>query len=486
MILNRSKLASITLAVVFEIILMIPFLYALKKEFYFYQAVIIGLLILPFVLTALLQNTRKTLLVLLIISVSINPKLPIYRSYLLAYPISIDLCLSDIILLSCWIYIIAKKINSPSEYFGIHQKYSNVFLSFYILWIAFGVFTLPFAVDKVIAIPELIGMMRILFLYLAVPFLITKKSDLRFIAILLAVSVLLQAILIIFQYRYEDLLIRIPGGSQEFDIVAAGTLFRPAGTLGHSSHYAILSVLILPVTLVLMQYSTAAKKFFFGLMLVLLFIALIITASRAGLGMGIMGLSAILFLSRKTKIGKKLLLQSIAILIMIFTAGWFVAGERLVDRITYDYNSAYLRIPMTKTALEVIKHHPFGVGLNNYTLVAPGYDYYDIFSYFPFPVHNIYLLNFAELGLLGGSCLIGLLVTIVYLTFKYAEKIKEEEENKILLQSIGIGITCSWLIGLLGWSQRSSNIHLLYFAILAAGITSYSVPKTRHQAKLNE
>lgn len=483
--IRGHKLANTILAVIFGLCLLLPFIYSLKNEFYFYQAVVTGILLIPLVLIAFLQNTRKTLLALLIISVSINPSLPIYRSYLLAYPISIDLCLSDIILLSCWIYIIAKKISRPSEYCGIHQKYSNVFLSFYILWIAFGVFTLPFAVDKIIAIPELIGMMRILFLYLAVPFLITKKSDLRFIAILLAVSVLLQAILIIFQYRYEDLLIRIPGGSQEFDIVAAGTLFRPAGTLGHSSHYAILSVLILPVTLVLMQYSTGAKKFFFGLMLVLLFIALIITASRAGLGMGITGFSAILFLSRKTKIGKKLLLQSIAVLIMIFTAGWFVAGERLVDRITYDYNSAYLRIPMTKTALEVIKHHPFGVGLNNYTLVAPGYDYYDIFSYFPFPVHNIYLLNFAELGLLGGACLIGLLTTVIFFAFKYAEKI-EEENNKILFQAIGIGIICSWLIGLLGWSQRSSNIHLLYFAILAAVITSYSVPKTRHQAKLNE
>ena len=151
--------------------------------------------------------------------------------------------------------------------------------------------------------------------------------------------------------------------------------------------------------------------------------------------------------------------------------GWITAGDRLVNRISYDYNSSYLRIPMNKTALEVIKHYPLGVGLNNYTLVSPSYDYYDISSYFPFPVHNIFLLNFAELGIAGGACLIGFLMTIVFRALKYAGKIKEEE-NRLLLQAIGISIACSWLEGLVGWCQRSSMIHLLYFAILSAMITS--------------
>ena len=71
-----------------------------------------------------------------------------------------------------------------------------------------------------------------------------------------------------------------------------------------------------------------------------------------------------------------------------------------------DFLSAGSRVSDWRTALEMIRDHPLlGIGKGNYVGVAPLYDRWAL----GFPVHNIYLLIWAETGLLGLGALISLL-----------------------------------------------------------------------------
>jgi len=80
-----------------------------------------------------------------------------------------------------------------------------------------------------------------------------------------------------------------------------------------------------------------------------------------------------------------------------------------------EVNSIQLRFTFTEQAWQLIKHHPLGgVGIGNYTLGVqqeinstwPGY-YYQ-------PVHNIFLLALAELGLLGAVIFFSLLGMLLW------------------------------------------------------------------------
>jgi len=96
----------------------------------------------------------------------------------------------------------------------------------------------------------------------------------------------------------------------------------------------------------------------------------------------------------------------VLLITIIFVILAFNFQQPLLTRLTGEQDlevaSIYLRVAFTKQAIEIIKHYPWwGTGIGNYTLGVyqivngswPGY-YYQ-------PVHNIYLLILAELGIFG-------------------------------------------------------------------------------------
>ena len=128
---------------------------------------------------------------------------------------------------------------------------------------------------------------------------------------------------------------------------------------------------------------------------------------------------------------------------------------------------------MYSLAVNIIKHKPFfGVGLNNYTLISPKYDNTGITEVFNHPVHNIYLLYAAEVGIPGAVCFVWFLIGTIGLAFKISTQVRASLDSA-LLKAIGVGITCSWLQGLIGWGQRSSIVHLSYLGVLAGMLAAH-------------
>jgi len=71
---------------------------------------------------------------------------------------------------------------------------------------------------------------------------------------------------------------------------------------------------------------------------------------------------------------------------------------------------------MMEVATRMIEANPInGVGLSNYVLAAPSYDYTSlrISNLFPLPVHNLFLLIAAEIGLIGSVALLLFTLTVV-------------------------------------------------------------------------
>ncbi len=449
--------------------------YALITQFYFYQAVVAGILCLPFIFVFLVYSPRQSLLSLLVLTIPFNPSFHIIRDQSFAFSMGLDFFTSDLVVILIFIYLLISSVTRTRERHNSPASIWHLGLPL-LLWIIAGVISFIPAVNESIAIIELIRMLRIFLIFIAIYKLVDKPEDFRLIAVSLVIAFAIQAALVSMEYYTGHPILRLPGEMRTADI--AGSIFRPSGSMGHSSNFAKLAALCLPICL---AYIYVSKKNIWriiaGLILVGGLVSLIFTVSRAGLLTSIFGLVwvSLLILTSMRRKAVKIMVPIIFLFIGIGLA-WSIGGSRLVSRVQMDYGSALSRPQMFSVAWNVIKNHPFlGVGLNNYTLVAPYYDNTPgaISINFPHPVHNIFLLNAAEMGILGAAFFIWFLFGAISKAFKYASDARFLLDSA-LAKAVGIGITCSWLQGLIGWGFRGSIIHASYLAIIAGALAALS------------
>lgn len=247
----------------------------------------------------------------------------------------------------------------------------------------------------------------IIFLYIANN--VCDRKTVFIIVSLFLLSTVLQSFLAMGQYASGGTLgLDLFGESEKgFFIMkaGAGTVNRVAGTLGHPNHLGGFLGMWIPVNLALI-FAPIPKHFKFMLVpsLVLIFVGIILTLSRGawvGLSIG-GGITLFWCVSRRT--GNKVLsgfLTTILLVIVILSAVALFqpARQRLFKS---DYGSAYVRIPLAKLALNMIRQNPLlGVGPGSFHASARKYDTTrEAISYsFPAPVHNTFLLIASELGL---------------------------------------------------------------------------------------
>ena len=449
--------------------------YSLITEFYFYQAVVAGVLCAPVLILCMIYSPRRSLLGLLVLTIPFNPSFPVLRDKSFAFSVEFLFRTSDLIMISIFVYLLIsytldrakkKKSYAPLWQLGLPL----------LLWVASGIVSIVPAVNDSIAIIELIRMLRMLLTFVAVFFLIENPKDIYFIIICLVLAFAIQTVLVLMEYGVGHPLLRLPGEGREADIV--GAIFRPGGSMGHSSNFAKLAALCLPICLTLIfVVRKNVWRICAGLVLIGGLLALVLTVSRAGFVTSLFGLCWIALIMSKTRAQQKraVALATLFFLIVGIGLAWNLGGNRLMSRMAEDYGSAKSRPQMFSVAWNVIKAHPFfGVGLNNYTLIAPDYDHTQeaISITFPFPVHNIYILYIAEMGIPGAACFLWFLVATVVLAFKCSSKVRPPLDSAVV-KAIGVGIVCSWLQGLIGMGFRSSIVHTSYLAILAGTLTAF-------------
>lgn len=444
------------------------------------MTLILGLIVAPLIF--IFRDKEKLLMGAFLLSLPVSMGFKIierFESTNSVVKLLFQVYLSDVFLIFLfliWIYKVFLHSNSIR-----YSIWKSKLFTLLLLWICMAFVSLIPAIDRIAGLVGIFRMVRIFLTFVVVFYFLNERANIHFILNCLFLALLIQALLMFAQYATNSLVISFPGATMELDIVEQG--LRPSGTMGHSSHFAKFSGLVLPLALAYVFFSAKLRNKLYVLSIWACgSIALIFTISRAGLIAWL--LSMIIFFA-----GIIILrIVPVRLTVPIFIKGtllifigvgilYLLGGDRLKSRIDYDYGSAFVRIPMYKVAFNVIKAHPItGVGLNNYTLVHQDYDYThkQISFLLPdSPVHNLFLLYAAEIGIVGLLFFLWFVLALLKRSIQCANHTEAPIEKAIYL-SIAIGVVNLLLQSATGKGVTDHLIHLSVIAIFAACVAVQS------------
>jgi len=306
---------------------------------------------------------------------------------------------------------------------------------------------------------RLFGMVEMLFIFIYAANLLKSRSDILFIVKCIAYTIGLTSLVAICQYMTKSTFgLEFLGGRASIDaqvlVFQKADAFRSPGLLYSANGLAWFLKLWLPLMLAwgIAGPITEGRSLFL-LSFLLGLIALSVTFSRGGWLASSVSLIFIIgwMINRKNSsefhstLRRIVLIGTIAILLAI------PLTPKVMQRLlSDDYGAAYSRIPMAKVAINMISQNPlFGVGKGNYSFVADQYDDTpeQITTLFPYPVHNIYLMLAAELGI--GALAIFLFISgNIYRQGLAALKF-QNTTVKIFIISIMAGLTAFYIQGMI-------------------------------------
>ena len=178
---------------------------------------------------------------------------------------------------------------------------------------------------------------------------------------------------------------------------------------------------------------------------------------RATIGLFGIGVVVTTILSiRHKKTSRKSMMAGVAVLLLVLSAPammWAVARRSVAARISSDEE----RSAMTAAARMMIADHPLGVGPNQYLFVANLGGYSERagvawnYANRSAPVHNSYLLVWAELGLVGLIGLLTMIFSVVVVGLKAMRRLVWDERSELMIGTlatvivVGVHIAFEWL-----------------------------------------
>lgn len=299
-------------------------------------------------------------------------------------------------------------------------------------------------------------LVTLFFFYVALSFGRGTVS-LRAVAGALGASAVFQSLVSFFQFLFqgsvglsflgESVITKTTEGVARIYVEGAH-LLRVYGTMPHANILAgFLVIGLLALVYLWMEDrhlpGAGKKKFSFefyrhlaiavGIFFVLL--ALVLTFSRSGWIVAVIGVGGMLLMGLFKKEGKvKTGYLSILLTLVIAFLGylmWFAISPR-VERLTMDDPSVQYRVLYNELGGKLVSLHPFGVGIGSQSLVSINEGLYTDLGITRAvdwqPIHNLYLLISTEIGILGAACFLLFIVFVVWGGLKILE-----EEKKIHL-----------------------------------------------------
>jgi O-antigen ligase len=296
------------------------------------------------------------------------------------------------------------------------------------------------AQDKQLSLFSIAQMIELFLVYFYIANHLRSKADLQFFTTILMGTVLAESLLMVVQWR-TGLSFSIAGINATID----ATSHRATGTLGDANTAAVIvSAGLCLACAMFWVFPRRSQKLFTGVCFMAGSVALISTAGRAAWGGFIVAIVTFIFMGwRRGWVSRKALVW---LLLLTITIG-AIFYPVIVNRLTaYDRGSAVSRIMMSKLALNVIQASPehffFGVGANNYALIAPLYvtsDVGDLGHVVDSSVHNVFLLVWSEMGLVG-------LLIFLWFLFNATLKVwKNFKSNDRFLSLMALGLGSAFL-----------------------------------------
>ncbi|MEW6605998.1 MAG: O-antigen ligase family protein [bacterium] len=340
---------------------------------------------------------------------------------------------------------------------------------FWLLLIILGLGSIIFSPYRTMAAYEIICMTKMLLLFICLVNYGKTRKQIKLVVVSLMIGVFLQIIYGLLQY-FTGLNLNLERLGQAPEMFTEELGMRSASRigamLGHPNLFAGYLVMLLPLalTLIFVQISIWYKALCIAI-LVFGEVALILTLSRGGWISFAIAVMVILFLH--PTISRQRIIAGIFILCFVLVLGSLFSGTIIQKFILSDPASVDSRIECMYIAWRMIQSNFWlGTGLNSFTFVMPDYDYSGIpWGEMNPPVHNIYLLIFAEQGIFGFL----LFLSICFMVIRVGILNLKGKDN--LLNAINVGLLAGFIAilvqGLVDWNLRV-NVTVRVFWTLAA------------------
>lgn len=266
-------------------------------------------------------------------------------------------------------------------------------------------------------------------------------------------------------------------------------LTRISGPFDHSNTIPSYLNLLIPLLLVwalcdrrLSQAQVLASMgAVFGMMF-----SVTATLSRAGLVLAAGCLAGgLVWANLRAKSGRVTAVSLLICLVMV--AGSLKAADTMIDRFEgAPEASEGAREEFIAAAEMMLRDHPTGVGLNNFShvlTVTPEYRAHFVYMAGEEQggvVHHIYLLTLAELGYAGLAVFAVILVRFAWLTGRYAWRSRELEGD--LLFGLLLGLCALYAVGFLEWTLRITPVFYLF--AICSGLCVALAESVRQQRRV--
>jgi len=301
--------------------------------------------------------------------------------------------------------------------------------------------------DVALGLFEIVQLLKMYLLFYCAANLIETRSEVQFVVVVLLGALFVENLLGWTQYLFDNPFdYSILGGSSHLVIQKIGEIELPriSGTWASSNYLARYLGLMMPLPgSLLFSHIDGRYKFLCALLVMMSLGLLVFTFSRGAWIASLVSIPLILILQLRAhpmnlRMIRRLLILTLVIVATVLSFSKFVGGRFSED----DHGSARSRIYMMQVAVEIIKAHPLlGVGINNYQAKMAAYDHtaIRIATQFPEPVHSLYLMVAAEIGLLG----LGLLLWIVFSLYRTAWRYLGTSSDHFLT-SVMIGLVAGF------------------------------------------
>ena len=217
-----------------------------------------------------------------------------------------------------------------------------------------------------------------------------------------------------------------------------GTLIlRPYGTFPHPNALAgFLVIAMIYVGSLLYEHNGRYGKMLILVTLAIGTTALLLTLSRIAIIIWcLVVVGAIMNKIAKSKKKRLMILVIGSLFFLIITFFPHIAGR--FGGINLQDEAVVQRVVLIQDSLAIIGKNPlFGVGLNSFLPELPTYEYSLHSPLLIQPVHNMYLLVFAELGLVGLVLFLWLMGASLLKTYKHFKKVRNSTEKSIVVATI--------------------------------------------------
>lgn len=239
---------------------------------------------------------------------------------------------------------------------------------------------------------------------------IESEQDVNLVLRAFMVSLIFQGVIATAQFLTGNPLDLFTTGNLHRALIITSTdssLVRAQGTAPYPNGFAAYLV---PIILLNISLATgiAADR---ALRLVSIFLgllALLFSFSRGGWLSFMVDLMLFCFYALRSHLLRSKHVVAVLLIILTLTPLIFLRN------LSNDSNAAMSRLPLITLAFNMVSAHPFiGIGANTYSSEIRNYFTPELVGVYLDQVHNMYLLIFAEIGILGMAAFIWLLATLV-------------------------------------------------------------------------